>query len=75
MPCFMQTLTGSTIIWTQALSRYDLWLANWTENPTYPGSYGMWQYSSQGRIDGVSGNVDRDVSYKDYPQIIKGKWV
>lgn len=55
----------------EALSRYDLWLANWTENPTYPGSYGMWQYSSQGRIDGVSGNVDRDVSYKDYPQIIK----
>ncbi|MGI5896958.1 MAG: GH25 family lysozyme [Oscillospiraceae bacterium] len=55
----------------EVLGRYDLWLANWTENPTYPGSYGMWQYSSQGRIDGVSGNVDRDVAYKDYPQIIK----
>jgi len=31
----------------------------------------MWQYTSTGRIDGINGYVDRDIAYKDYPQIIK----
>ena len=33
----------------------------------YQGEYGMWQYSSKGRIDGISGNVDVNIAYKDYP--------
>ena len=27
----------------------------------------MWQYSSKGRIEGISGNVDVNIAYKDYP--------
>ena len=27
----------------------------------------MWQFSSVGRIDGISGNVDLNVCYVDYP--------
>ena len=53
-------------------SRYDIWLAQWTSEPTYTGSYGMWQYSSKGSVDGVSGNVDMNIAYKDYPSIIAG---
>ena len=34
-------------------------------------SYGMWQHSSTGRVDGIAGNVDLDIAYKDYPTIIK----
>ena len=37
----------------------------------YFGSYGLWQYSWKGHIDGISGDVDLDYSYKDYPEIIK----
>ncbi len=33
--------------------------------------YGMWQYTSRGRINGISGNVDMSVSYKDFPRIIR----
>lgn len=52
-------------------SRYDVWLAQWSSAPTYAGTYGMWQYSDTGRVNGIKGNVDMDVSYKDYPSIIK----
>ena len=48
-------------------SRYDIWLAQWTSEPTYTGSFGLWQYSSKGSVDGVSGNVDMNIAYKDYP--------
>ena len=51
--------------------KYDTWLAQWTEKATYDGNYGIWQYSSQGNIDGIAGRVDLDESYKDYYAIIK----
>ncbi|MCQ2546784.1 MAG: hypothetical protein MJ161_04460 [Clostridia bacterium] len=41
--------------------KYPIWLANYTTNgsaTTYPGSYCMWQYSSSGRVNGLSGSID-----------------
>lgn len=37
----------------------------------YSGQYGMWQYSNTGRVNGISGDVDLDVCYVDYPKLIK----
>lgn len=54
-------------------SRYDIWLAQWTSKPTYTGNYGMWQYTSDGSVDGISGRVDMNIAYKDYPSIIAGE--
>ena len=31
----------------------------------------MWQNSSTGRFSGISGNVDTDICYEDYPKLIK----
>ncbi len=53
------------------LDEYDKWLAQWSAAPTYTKPFGMWQYSSSGDKPGISGNVDLDVAYKDYPNIIK----
>ena len=54
------------------LKQFDLWLARWSS--TKPSQEcGIWQYSSQGKIDGINGNVDLDVSYKNYPEIMKSK--
>jgi GH25 family lysozyme M1 (1,4-beta-N-acetylmuramidase) len=53
--------------------RYALWLAEWGKKVNYSGTYGMWQYSSTGKVNGISGNVDMDTSYMDYPAIIKRK--
>ena len=31
----------------------------------------MWQYTSSGKVSGISGNVDMDICYVDYPAKIK----
>lgn len=54
--------------------RYDLWLANYKANPNLaspPRECGMWQYSSKGSVSGITGNVDMNVSYRDYPALIR----
>lgn len=52
--------------------RYALWVAHHgVDSPDYSGTYGMWQYSSEGRVSGISGNVDLDIGYIDYPTLIK----
>lgn len=56
---------------TSAIKNYDIWLAQWASKPTYTGSFGMWQYSATGKINGITTDVDLDVAYKDYPSIIK----
>lgn len=49
--------------------KYDTWLAQWgVSSPSR--SCGIWQYSSAGNVPGISGNVDMDYAYKDYPSII-----
>lgn len=51
---------------------YSAWVARYGKNPTYVKTYGIWQYSSAGSITGIKGNVDMDISFYDFPQIIKG---
>lgn len=44
-------------------SGYRIWLANYTTNTTYTGAYDFWQYSSTGKVDGISTNVDMNFYY------------
>lgn len=53
------------------LNAYDKWVARYGCMPLYVKKYGIWQASSKGIIDGIKGNVDCNVSYNDYPTIIK----
>lgn len=55
-----------------ALSAYDLWIADYRASVGYRGSYGIWQYTSSGRVNGITGAVDLDRSYKYYSSIIRG---
>lgn len=48
------------------LSAYKIWLAQYAAAPTYTGRYDMWQYSSKGKVSGISGNVDMNLSYMGY---------
>ena len=52
-------------------NRYTLWIAEYTGKCNYYGQYGMWQYSSTGRIAGIKGNVDTNKVYFDPTQNIK----
>lgn len=49
---------------------YALWIAEWGSKLNYNGSVGIWQYSDRGRVNGISGNVDLDECYVDYPTAI-----
>lgn len=54
-------------------SRYTIWLAHWCNQTNYSGAYGIWQHSEKGSVDGINGNVDLDICYKDFPTVIKNK--
>ena len=54
------------------LSRFTLWVARYGKQPSYTRNYGLWQYSSKGRVEGIKGEVDLNVAFKNYPKIIKG---
>lgn len=46
-------------------SRYTYWIAQYNNECTYKGPYAMWQYSSSGKVDGISGKVDMNILYND----------
>ena len=46
------------------LESYAIWLAEYRSVPLYQGYYQMWQYTSKGKINGINGNVDLNVSYR-----------
>lgn len=55
-----------------AFAGRDFWIARYGKNDGQPAeayrpSVGIcWQYTSKGRVDGISGNVDLNLLYKDY---------
>lgn len=53
------------------LSKYSHWVADYTDPVKYCTDYQMRQYSSKGKISGISCYVDLDYSLLDYPATIK----
>ena len=51
--------------------KYALWIAEYNSKCNYEGDYGMWQHTSNYRINGIQGNVDHNYCYVNYPEIIK----
>lgn len=55
------------------LEAYDKWLAHWVTSPRWGNEFGgLWQYTDSGRVDGIKTAVDMNISYRNYPWIIKG---
>ncbi len=62
----------NTYISKEIRNRYAIWIAHFgVDKPNYSGTYGMWQYSDEGRINGINASVDLDYCYIDYPAEIK----
>ena len=56
------------------MQQSEIWWAHWPQSgqPDIDYSrYGLWQYASDGRVDGVIGDVDVDVAFIDYPRLMK----
>ena len=64
---YANTTWFNTKINAGSLTDYKIWLAQYASAPTYTATrYDMWQYTSKGKIGGVSGSVDMNISYLNY---------
>ena len=55
--------------------KWDFWIASYDDHTynsdVYHKDFSMWQYSNAGVISGIDAEVDLDVSYVNYPDLIK----
>lgn len=55
-------------------NRWDVWLADYTgKAPKVDFAYNAHQHTSKGRVPGITGNVDLNVTERNYPKIIRKK--
>ena len=52
-------------------NRYVVWVAQYNSHCNYTNAYSIWQYSSSGSVNGISGRVDMDWLYRDLVTEIK----
>lgn len=50
------------------LTAYDVWLSQQEDIPDYPYRFTMWQYDTQGTVDGIAGPVNLNISFIDYSE-------
>jgi len=63
--------TFESLVYKNRLKRFSFWVANYSKKPQL--ACAMWQYSSKGKVNGITGNVDMNYSYEDFDKIIKKK--
>ncbi len=71
-----KNFSGKYFEFSRITEKYDIWCAGYSlHEPNIP--CGIWQYSQTGYVDGidiesrVKNSVDLDISYRDYPEIMK----
>ncbi|MBR3971491.1 MAG: glycoside hydrolase family 25 protein [Ruminococcus sp.] len=66
-PCLY---TGATLAYYKydlgVLSDIDIWYAFYNDTPGLYYNYMIWQYASDGRVSGISGDVDLNICFKNY---------
>jgi GH25 family lysozyme M1 (1,4-beta-N-acetylmuramidase) len=50
------------------LQSYDVWLSQEDDLPDYPYLYTMWQYATDGVVNGISGNADLNLCFVSYSE-------
>ena len=55
------------------IESYTHWVARYGKEPEVCKNFGIWQYSSKGRVAGIIGSVDLDLSSVDYAKVITEK--
>lgn len=58
---------------TEVRGKYIEWMARYKNLPenTYKGKFDIWQYASDGKVDGISGRVDMNYCYTEFASIKK----
>lgn len=65
-PCFYANYSflKNSVYASQISSIAKIWLANYNPSTDYDGDYEYWQYTSDGKVNGISGRVDMNVWYQ-----------
>lgn len=65
-PCFYANYSflKNRVYASQISSIAKIWLAHYNTSTDYPGDYEYWQYTSDGRVNGISGRVDMNIWYQ-----------
>lgn len=67
IPCLY---TGSTLAYYKydlsQLSDIDIWYAFYNDSPDMYYNYMIWQYSCTGKVEGIEGDVDLNICFKNY---------
>ena len=50
------------------LQNYDVWLSQEEEIPDYPYRYAMWQYDTDGVLNGIDGGADLNICFVSYSE-------
>ena len=62
---YMNREFGYFIYDLEDVNRYNIWLAEYSEIPTFYYNYKVWQYDKNGIVDGIDGIVDMNVALPD----------
>lgn len=60
---YMNSYCGYTKLDLRDLTDVELWFAEYDSVPTFRYHFTMWQYSAQGRVAGINGNVDMNLYF------------
>jgi GH25 family lysozyme M1 (1,4-beta-N-acetylmuramidase) len=64
---FLNTKLDSSIF-----EKYDIWVAHYgVSKPAFNRNYNMWQYTTEEKIDGITGYVNCDYAYLNFPKTMK----
>lgn len=56
----------SVLIDLEPLEKYEKWYAYYDSSLYYPYDFKVWQYSAEGKVDGIKGDVDLNISFKTW---------
>lgn len=57
---------GALLIDIETFEGYDKWFASYSDQMYYPYAYDIWQYSATGRVNGIKGDVDLNISFSEF---------
>lgn len=60
---YHNTEMGVMMLGLEALEKYDKWFAAYSDILYYPYDFKIWQYSQTGRVQGISTDVDLNISF------------
>ncbi len=63
---YANTEMYSVLLEFERLEQYEKWFAYYGEEMYFPYNYAIWQYTEKGTVNGISGAVDMNISFKEW---------